>query len=258
MHSLDAGDTFYFTMVDSYTIESDPDDDELVYTIYYTGSDGQPHVVEIDLYSSNTDEFAGINITLACFGKGTMIETYHGPCAVEDLDVGDLVRCGDGQHRVIQWIASRHVSPEELQANPTLRPIRIRKSSLGHNIPSGDLVVSPQHRIMLNDWRAEMMFASDRVLIPAKFLTNDSTITADHLIDDVTYYHFMFDCHQTVVSNGIESESFHPGDMALTGVEAAARKELFTLFPTLESDPESFGSTCLPVLKSYEAAALLV
>lgn len=257
MASMDEGDTFFFTNVDSFTFDSEPDSDVLVYTINYTGSDGQPHTVIIDLFSGVTDKYVGIDITLACFAKGTSIETDHGPKAVEDLKLGDFIMCGDGKHRPIQWVASRHIDGTELSKHPEFRPIRIRKGSLGQNRPSKDLVVSPQHRVLVGDWQVELMFGAEDVLIPAKYLINGNAIDTDFKAKDVSYYHFMFDSHQTVFSTGTETESFHPSDMALGSIDDAARDELFDLFPELKTNPAEFGPTCLPVLKSFEAEALL-
>jgi len=109
---------------------------------------------------------------------------------------------------------------------------------------------------MIRNWRGELLFGQEKLFVSAKHLVNDNTITRDHTSDEVTYYHFMFDSHQTVWSNGLETESFHPGESALSGIEDAARDELFNLFPELKSNPETFGPTCLPTLKGYEADAM--
>lgn len=251
--SMDAGDTFYFTKAivtgpNAYTNVGD------VYTINYIGSDGFMHTLTIDLESCNHTGSASIVIT--CFAKGTLIETYHGPCAVEDLELGDLVLCGDGHHRQIQWVSSRHIHKAEMQAHPEFRPIRIRKGGLGHNRPDRDLLVSPHHRVLVKNWRSEFLFGEKELLVAAKFLDNDRSIEVDTMIEEVTYYHFMFDSHQTVWSNGVETESFHPGDMAVQGISDGSREELYSLFPGLEQNPESFGPTCRPTLKGFEAKAL--
>jgi Hint domain-containing protein len=247
--SLDPGDTFYVSKALSW---SNVDN---TYTINYVGSDSLVHVLTIDVESTNGTGIASIVIT--CFTKGTKIVTEFGKVAVESLKQGDRVMCGDGQLRPIRWMASRHVSGFELMENPEFRPIRIRKGALGDSRPTADLCVSPQHRILVNDWRAELLFGEAEVLVPAVHLTDDKNITRDHRATEVTYYHFMFDEHQTVWSNGLETESFYPGDTALEGIDQAAKAELFQLFPMLEAKPDTYGETYRPTLKAHEVLTMM-
>ncbi len=194
---------------------------------------------------------------IVCFAAGTLIDTPSGPVRVEDLGVGKTVLCGDGVARKILWFSGRQITPEEMREHPEFRPIRIRKGAFGDNLPYRDLLVSPQHRILINDWRASLMFGVEKVLVPAVHLLNDRDIVRDHGTDGVVYYHFMFDRHHTVISNGIQSESFFPGGTALAGVDEAAKRELLRLFPQLSEGSASYGQTCCPTLKAYEAMALL-
>jgi len=246
--SMDSGDTFNISGASSWS------SDGHVFTIDYVGADNQSHRLTIDAESQNGGD-ASVNIT--CFATGTMIETAEGFTPVEYLSPGDMVKCGDGKYRPICWVSRRAVTAPEMRLHPDYRPIRIARDALYPNVPSRDLVVSPQHRIVIDDWRAELLFGQERVLVPAVHLLNDRDITRDHTIDEVTYYHFMFDRHHTVFSNGLESESFFPGVEAIRGVEEAARAELFALFPELADDPDALGDTCCPTLKAHEAMAMV-
>ncbi len=243
--SLDAGDTFFVSGALSWS------NVENTYSVDYIGSDGKAHQFTIDLESTNGTGVA--SIVLTCFVRGTLIVAEFGKVPVETLKPGDRVLCGDGSLRPIRWLAQRHVPDFELTAHPEFRPVRIRKGALADNSPTSDLCVSPQHRILVKDWRAELLFGEPEVLVPAIHLCDDKTITRDHHATEVTYYHFMFDAHQTVWSNGLETESFYPGDTALAGVEAGAKAELFTLFPELENAPATYGETYRPTLKAHEA-----
>ncbi len=246
--SIDSGDTFVVTNAQSWS------NDGSVYTIDYVGSDDEHHSVSIDVSSSDSDDDADIIIT--CFGEGMLIATDRGAIAVEALCLGDMVKCGDGASRAIRWKSKRHVGQSELALHPEFRPIRIRKDALGEGRPNADLIVSPQHRILIDDWRAELMFGAAEVLVAAVHLLNDTDITRDFSAREVTYYHFMFDQHQTIWSNGLLSESFYPGKTAVQGVINHARTELFALFPELAAEPASYGQTCLPALKAHEAHAM--
>jgi|GEM_PF-6265058 len=134
--SVDSGDTIHITNAimngpDAYTVVG------TVYTINYIGSDGLQHTVVIDVASTNGTGDADIVIT--CFAKGTLIETYHGPSVVEDLAVGDRILCGDGRHRIIQWISQRHVGPAEMRRHEEYRPIRIREGALGSGLVKSNI-----------------------------------------------------------------------------------------------------------------------
>ncbi len=247
--SMTAGDHFDISGAVSWSHAGD------VYTINYIGSDDKTHSMEIDAHSTNDTGDVSVNIT--CFGAGTMIETSQGITPVEYLNCGDLVKCGDGQYYPIRWVSRRLVTAAEMKNNPDFRPILIAKDALYKNVPERDLIVSPQHRIVIDDWRAELLFGQERVLVPAVHLLNDRDITRDYSSDEVTYYHFMFDRHRTVFSNGLESESFFPGAEAIRGVEDSARAELFALFPELAEDPDALGETCCPTLKAHEAMAMV-
>ena len=188
---------------------------------------------------------------------GTMIDVPGGQKLVEDLQVGDLVRTKDNGYQPIRWIASRTLSAADFAADKSLRPIRIKAGALGEAKPSRDLKVSQQHCVLLDDWRCEFLFGQDEVLAPASALLNDSTVTIDRSDRDVTYYHFMFDHHEIVYSNGVETESFHPAFAGVEALDEAKREELFKLFPELEQNADAYGETARTTLKDYEVDVLM-
>jgi len=249
VESLDRGDSVKIDNALSWSRQQND------FQISYVGADGQQHDMTIELHSHHRDDDPEVQIT--CFAAGTLIDTPEGPVRIERLSIGDRVICGDGVARPVRWRSRRVLSADELRRRPAFRPVRIRRGAFGADLPQADLVVSPQHRIMIDDWRAEMLFGVDKVLVPAIHLVNDRDIVRDHDLDEVEYHHIMFDSHQIVISNGLESESFFPGETALAGVDDDARDELFSLFPELARNPASYGRACCPVLKAHEAMALL-
>ena len=148
------------------------------------------------------------------------------------------------------------LNASSFKADPSLRPIRIQAGALGEQKPERDLVVSQNHCVLISDWRCELLFGEDEVLAPAKALLNDSTITIDHTCEDVTYYHFIFDQHEIVYSNNVETESFHPA-AGLDMVDDAKREELFKIFPQLEDDIDAFGPQARASLTSQEVEVLM-
>ena len=183
-----------------------------------------------------------------CFTRGTMIRTPDGDRAVEDLKAGDLVVTKDHGPQPIRWIGSRSIAPATLKRQQNLRPIMIRAGALGMNTPGSDLIVSPQHRVLLRSDLARSMFGAAEVLVAAKQLLQiDGVEVCNELDAGVEYFHILFDQHEVVFSNGAETESLYTGPQALKTVGPRALEEIFSIFPELQAaDYEAKGVRLLP------------
>lgn len=171
-----------------------------------------------------------------CFGSAAMVETDHGPVAAGDIKAGDLVITRDEGAQPVRWVGRRHFDAIDLAATPGLRPVRIRAHALGPGKPEHDLIVSPQHRILVRSAIAKKMFDAQEVLVAAKHLCLLDGIDVADDMDSVTYVHFMFDRHQIVFAEGTEAESLFAGEEALKAVGPAARKEILAIFPELDRE----------------------
>lgn len=192
---------------------------------------------------------------IPCFCRGTLIATNRGEIPVEQLKVDDLVVTRDHGLSPVRWIGSRLLDAVDLAAAPRLRPIRIRAGALGPGLPRLDLLVSPQHRILVRSTIAQRMFGCPEVLVAAKqLLAIDGFDQVDS--PEVEYFHILFDQHEIVQSDGIWSESFQPAERTLNALDAAARAEVLELFPELASDATGFPSARLS-LKAHEARVLV-
>jgi hypothetical protein len=183
-----------------------------------------------------------------CFAGGTMIETDRGEVAVEHLKVGDMVETMDNGLQAIRWIGKSITA-----AGGEFAPIVFRPGALGNE---REMRVSPQHRVLLQGWQAELYFGQEEVLVPAKHLVNDISIVREP-VETVTYFHILFDRHEVVFSDGIPTESFFPGDQIMLQ-DHSVRAELIMLFPELD-DPAStaFNQTARSTVKKREATVLL-
>ena len=183
----------------------------------------------------------------ACFTAGTLVDTPEGPRRIETLQPGDTVLTVDDGPCRVRWIGGRTV-----RGVGRFAPVRIRAGVLG---ATTDILVSPQHRILVGGWQAQLLFGEDEVLVPAKSLVNGDTVTVQPC-DIVRYVHLFFDRHQLVTTSGLVSESFFPGQEALSGLEQEAARELFALFPELRTHPQGYGPTIRPVRCDRQAAVL--
>lgn len=192
---------------------------------------------------------------VVCFVRGTLIETENGMRPIEELDTGDRVMTRDNGIKQIRWIGSTKLCAKTLAASHNLRPIRIKVGALGENTPSKDLLVSPQHRVLVRSRIAQRMFGAMEILVPAKQLCQLDGIDVAEDLAEVEYFHFLFDQHEVVYSNGAETESLYPGPQALKSVGVAAREEIFALFPEFRS--EGFTSISARELPSGRKARKL-
>lgn len=175
------------------------------------------------------------DLNIVCFLRGTRIATPSGEIAVENLRAGDLVLTKDNGPQAIRWIGSVRLNAAALTAAPHLRPIRFRAGVLGDNTPCTDLLVSPQHRILVRSKIAQRMFGTTEVLVAAKQLLGIESVEIVDDLAEVEYFHFPCDRHEIVSSNGAETETLFTGSQALEALGKAAIAELHTLFPQLKS-----------------------
>ena len=197
-------------------------------TIQITSGDENGQVGNISF-----ENFETINFGIACFCAGTRICTKDGETPIEDLSVGDKVFTMDHGDQSIRWIGSTTLDAIDLAKNPKLRPIRIRAGALGQGLPVTDLMVSPQHRILVRSAIAERMFGTHEVLIPAIKLIGLMGIDRIEDMSEVTYWHMLFDTHEVIFSNGAPTESLFTGPEALKSVSPESRREIMSIFPEL-------------------------
>lgn len=220
------------------------------------GFDGVVEYLNPDGTVRGTTTFTNIE-NIVCFTPGTMIATPKGEIAVENLRVGDKVITRDNGIQEIRWIGARQMGWQDFAANPHLKPILVRAGSLGDGLPERDMMMSPNHRLLVTNDRTALYFDEHEVLVAAKHLVGGQGV---HQVDSIgtTYIHFMFDQHEVVLSNGAWSESFQPGDYSLKGLGNSQRNEIFELFPELRTQMglESYAAA-RKTLKKHEARLIV-
>ena len=191
-----------------------------------------------------------------CFTPDTMLATPMGPRPIQSLRQGDRVLTRDNGAQQILWTGHRRMTGARLYAMPHLRPIRFRAGAMGVDRPDLDLLVSPQHRMLVKGPAAQALFNCDEVLVAAENLINDHSITVDYTLREVTYIHILLGQHNVIWANGLESESFHPSNAALDSIEAGQRAGLLDIFPALADTPHAYGGYARRNLSASEAAIL--
>ncbi|MDJ0994771.1 MAG: Hint domain-containing protein [Dinoroseobacter sp.] len=190
-----------------------------------------------DSETNHTTEVVGVVAfeegPIPCLTKGTRISTPCGDCPIEDLSVGDVVLTAGGAAREIRWIGRRALNATDLARTEGLRPVRISQGALGDDLPTRDLLVSRQHRMLVRSKIAERMFGTPEVLVAAIKLTELPGIFVDPTVETVEYIHLLFDEHEVILAEDTPTESLLTGAEALRCLNAEARAEIEILFPEL-------------------------
>ncbi len=234
-----AGDTFWIIRIDGTNVGiSGPTlpTPGLTYTVDNQPPDG-----------SNDGNQVPVDM-VPCFTANALLQTDTGWVPICELLPGDTVMTADDGLQKIRWIGSTRVAGRGL--TDRLQPVKIPKDCFGEGVPFQDLFVSPQHRLMIRDNALAYHFAETEVFVAAKHLKSGQ----QQCVVGVEYWHLMFERHQVVVANGLETESFFPGNGGIKSIGAAAREEIFGLFPELRSDPGNYGPTSRMCLKARECA----
>lgn len=190
---------------------------------------------------------SGYNSFVTCFAAGTPIGTPSGARLIERLKVGDLVQTRDNGALPIRWAGHRRV-----EGTGSFAPVRIAPGLLGN---SEVLVVSPEHRMLVDHPLVDLFFGASCALVAAKYLVGMTGITQKD-VPEVIYHHLMFDTHQVIRSAGCWSESFFLAENAVSGLDSDAHRELLAVFPDILAAQEAFGNSAEVVLKKHEADLL--
>lgn len=233
---LASGESVTLNADGTLTIHTDGDEETVNFTYEIASTDGHTDVGLVTVH------------VVPCFVAGTLIATPDGLRRVETLQPGDLVLTQDQGAQPLRWVGRRSVLAEG-----NFAPIRFAAGAHG---AARELLLSPQHRVLVRDPVAELLFGEAEVLVAAKDLVDGVRVNVAEG-GTVEYVHILFDRHHIVFSEGLASESFLPGPQVLGSMEREVQAEICSLFP--EIDPatgEGYSPAARRMLRSYEARLL--
>lgn len=143
---------------------------------------------------------------MACvsFARGTRITLATGAQKrIEELQPGDRILTRDSGARELRWIGQTTA-----QATGRMAPVLIRSGALNN---ADDLLLSPDHRLMIYQRRDRLGAGSSHLLVRARDLVNgdDVIICEGGYVD---YFQLLFDQHHIIYAEGIAAESLYLDD----------------------------------------------
>ncbi|GBR51008.1 outer membrane protein [Neokomagataea thailandica NBRC 106555] len=140
--------------------------------------------------------------TLACFLRGSLIETPNGYVKVEDLRIGDeiIVYNASGIAGVdnLIWVGSTHAVVHHGKYDDEAGyPVRIEQNAISDGVPFKDLLVTSEHCLFF-----------EGQFVPARMLVNGLSIHYDKSFSSYEYFHIETKKHSVIKADGMLTESY--------------------------------------------------
>ena len=185
-----------------------------------------------------------------CFVEGTLIDTPNGQVPVEALQPGDLVQTCDAAEQPLLGIR-RVVLPSSLLArHPGLRSVRLPRAFVSADAP---LVLSPNHRVLIQGGWADLLFGSAEVLVAAKYFRDHGASVLPDRGRPLVYIHLLLAEHHILRANGAWVESLFMGDL-MSGDDAWFGE--WSMQNDVRLEHIWHAQTARPVLRRFEADLL--
>ncbi|TCO72130.1 Hint domain-containing protein [Rhodovulum euryhalinum] len=217
------------------------------YEVHGLCPDGYPqHFIRALPAEPHVDE------AFAAFAHGTLIATPGGPVAVEDLAPGMTLATADAGARRLMWAGSTVLMPMPGAMRGDLPVLtRVTADSLGLGRPAPDLILGPRARMLFRHPGCHEILGTGQAFGPAAAFVDGVSLIGLRITHPIRVFHLALEAQHILIANGIEVESYHPGDNAAALMDPAARQRFLALFPHL-CGFEGFGPMTLPRLTAFE------
>ncbi len=187
----------------------------------------------------------------AALARGTIMATEDGPVAIEDLLPGMKVETRDSGYQTLVWIGTMTLSPQMPLAHMPARLFRIPVDSFGPARPMPDLMLAPHARLLHRSSRLRDVVEGDSALTPITAFEDGNTVIRVAPVSAVSVYHLAFRDHHILRANGLEIESFHPGDDLCSRIGGDSLRLFLSFFPHIV-ELSDFGPLVEPRLSVDE------
>lgn len=125
---------------------------------------------------------------------GTMVRTLEGILPVEYLTPGD---------RIVTRAGMRRLTSISVVSRKMVDLVRIRASTMGHDRPDQDLLLSPGQPVVIRDWRAQALYGVPAAAIPAARLADGEFVCLE-THRQVRLFALRFDIEEVIYAEGLE------------------------------------------------------
>ncbi|MBJ3762929.1 Hint domain-containing protein [Maribius pontilimi] len=168
--------------------------------------------------AADTTAFAGELTRATGIAGSTLVATMTGERKAADLAVGDKVFTRDNGAQPIRRI-------ERMGAKMGARSaVCIEAGALGHGLPQQDMVVSPDHRLLICSERANLLLDDTEVLVAARDMVGQPGFAWSDAPEG-GFLSIVLDFHEVMLCDGCWTESAETRRVA-HGHGAPARRVL--------------------------------
>ncbi len=182
-----------------------------------------------------------------CFTSGARIRAARGDVAVETIARGDkVVVIRDGQESLepVEWVGYSHIDIARHGNPEDAAPIRFRSGAIVDGQPIRDLVVSPEHCLIL-----------DGLCVPAKLLVNGGSIVSERDHPPFTYFHLELERHGILLAENTPAESYLDTGNRASFDNADAPRLLHPTFSVNATSARWETDACAPLARVPEQVA---
>lgn len=166
------------------------------------------------------------------FAQGTLLKTNNGYMAVEDLHPGDQLITADGSSEVVTWIGSAQFSPNDL--GKRMRLTRITSGSFGENRPTNCVSLGSAARLLQTPPDLRGTMGTAQLMTPAQRFVDGVSVIEVAPPTTMRLFHVALRRHKAINADGLDVESFHPGNQSLQLLSHTLRTVFMSCFPHIK------------------------
>lgn len=125
---------------------------------------------------------------------GSQVLTMKGYMPIKSLKAGDRVITRNGMCTLLEMHVESHM----------MRPIQVGQGTLGFTRPNTDMQMAPDQEVMVRDWRAEMLFGRDMVIVNINTMIDGKYISQAPKAEVHDIYQLRFAGEEIFYADGVE------------------------------------------------------
>jgi len=131
---------------------------------------------------------------------GATVLTLKGQTRIETLSPGDRIITRSGARSLRRLVKTTHV----------MKPIQVDPTTLGGDRPTAIMLLAPEQKVMVRDWRAKILFDQDAAVAPINALIDGEFIAECSKAARYDIYELQFDTEEVFYADGVETFSAVP------------------------------------------------